>query len=146
LKLDQIRFSVKKISISDNSASEVFKIFHRTKKITVRTKYFTKKLLDNNIIDKNNYFKLLPTATVPPRIYFLPKIHKLKNETDKLKGRPVVSTVGGPLYNLTKYMANILTKSHNNKYAIKNSYEFVSKIRNTTFPPGYCGILSSSRS
>jgi hypothetical protein len=61
-------------------------------------------------------------------------------QTTKLKGRPIVSTIGGPLYNLTKYMANILTKSHNNKYAIKNSYDFVNKIKNTQIPPGYIFI------
>ena len=39
----------------------------------------TKKLIelrDNNLIEQQEYFKLKPTGTQPPRFYGLPKIHK----------------------------------------------------------------------
>ena len=48
-------------------------------------------------------FKLKPTGTYPPRFYGLPKIHK-----DGIPVRPIVSNTGTPLYEISKYIANIL--------------------------------------
>jgi hypothetical protein len=83
---------------------------------------------------------LTPTEPIPPRIYFLSKIHKLKTPKDELKGRPVVSTINSPLYNITKYCSNILSRAFNSKYAIKNSFEFIEKLKNITVPRGYVMI------
>ena len=66
----------------------------------------TKKLIelrDNNLIEQQEYFKLKPTGTQPPRFYGLPKIHK-----DGTPMRPIVSFTGTPLYEISKYIANIL--------------------------------------
>ena len=66
----------------------------------------TKKLIelrDNNLIEQQEYFKLKPTGTQPPRFYGLPKIHK-----DGIPMRPIVSYTGTPLYEISKYIANIL--------------------------------------
>ena len=66
----------------------------------------TKKLIelkDNNLIEQQEYFRLKPTGTQPPRFYGLPKIHK--NGTPM---RPIVSYTGTPLYEISKYIANIL--------------------------------------
>ena len=66
----------------------------------------TKKLIelrDNNLIKQQEYFKLKPTGTQPPRFYGLPKIHK-----DGIPMRPIVSYTGTPLYEISKYIANIL--------------------------------------
>ena len=66
----------------------------------------TKKLIelrDNNLIKRQEYIKLKPTGTQPPRFYGLPKIHK-----DGIPMRPIVSYTGTPLYEISKYIANIL--------------------------------------
>ena len=66
----------------------------------------TKKLIevrDNNLIEQQKYFKLKPTGTQPPRFYGLPKIHK-----DGTPMQPIVSYTGTPLYEISKYIANIL--------------------------------------
>ena len=66
----------------------------------------TKKLIelrDNNLIEPQEYFKLKPRGTQPPRFYRLPKIHK-----DRTPMRPIVSYTGMPLYEISKYITNIL--------------------------------------
>ena len=60
-------------------------------------------LRDNGTIDQSLYFKLKPTDSQAPRFYGLPKIHKAS-----IPVRPIVSYSGSPLFNLSKYIANIL--------------------------------------
>ena len=57
-------------------------------------------LRDNGTIDQSLYFKLKPTDSQAPRV---PKIHKAN-----IPVRPIVSYSGSPLFNLSKYIANIL--------------------------------------
>ena len=60
----------------------------------------TKKLIelrDNNLIEQQEYFKFKSTGTQPPRFYGLPKIHK--------DGTPMRGT---PLYEISKFIANVL--------------------------------------
>ena len=64
-----------------------------------------KKLKDQNIIDQTLYFKLKPTDSPAPRFYGLPKIHKQGTPI-----RPIVSYTGTPLYNISKYVAGILSR------------------------------------
>ena len=66
----------------------------------------TKKLIelrDNNLIEQQEYFRLNATGTQPPRFYGLPEIHK-----DGTPMRPIVSYTGTPLYEMSKFIANIL--------------------------------------
>ena len=63
-----------------------------------------KDLKDRNIIDQTQYFRLKPTDSPAPRFYGLPKIHKQGTPI-----RPIVSYTGTPLYNISKYVANILS-------------------------------------
>ena len=60
-------------------------------------------LRDNNLIEQQEYFRLKPTGTQPPRFYSLPKIHQ-----DGTPMRPIVSYTGTPLYGISKFIANIL--------------------------------------
>ena len=63
-----------------------------------------KSLKDRNIIDQSLYYKLKPLDSPAPRFYGLPKIHKTGTPI-----RPIVSYTGIPLYNISKYVANILS-------------------------------------
>ena len=82
-------------------------------------------LRENETIDQSLYFKLKPTGSQAPRFYGLPKIHKAS-----IPVCPIVSYSGSPLFNLSKYVANII-KPYTllNKQHCKNSKEFSEFIR-----------------
>jgi len=76
-------------------------------------------------ISEDTKNKLLTKNAKPPRIYFLPKIHKQGRPF-----RPIVSSINAPTYKLSKYLCNILSKVLGKKtHSIKNSMEFVDKIK-----------------
>ena len=85
-----------------------------------------KVLKDSEFIDNKLYYYLKPTDSPAPRFYGQPKIHKPGVPT-----RLIVSYSGSPLYNLNKYIANILKAyvqdGNNNE---KNSTTFSNHIRN----------------
>ncbi|GAB0087369.1 hypothetical protein DMENIID0001_016650 [Sergentomyia squamirostris] len=55
--------------------------------------------------------------------------------------RQIVSCIKSPTYKLSKFINEILTPIANKEgYSVKNSYEFVERIRNTEVPPGYIMI------
>ena len=85
-----------------------------------------KKLKDNGFIDNKLYYYLKPTDSHVPTFYGQPKIHK-----PGVTIRPIVSYSGSPLYNLNKYISNILNTyvKHENNNA-KNSTTFSNYIRN----------------
>ena len=85
-----------------------------------------KVLKDNKFIDNKLYYCLKPIDSPATRFYGQPKIHK-----PGVPLRPNVSYSGSPLYNLNKYIANILkayVKFENNN--AKNSTTFSKYIRN----------------
>ena len=78
------------------------------------------KVLKDELIDNKLCYYLKPTDSPAPRFYDQPKIHK-----PGVPIRPIVSYSGSPLYNLNKYIANILktyVKDENNN--AKNSTVF----------------------
>ena len=72
-------------------------------KIKAKTLKQLKVLKDNEFIDNKLYCYLKPTDSPAPRFYGQPKIHK-----PGVLIRPIVCYSGSPLYNLNKYIANIL--------------------------------------
>ena len=81
---------------------------------------------DNEFINNNLYNHLEPTDSSVPTFSGQPKIHK-----PGVPIRPIVSYSGSPLYNLNKYIANILkayVRDENNN--AKNSTTFSNYIRN----------------
>ena len=97
-----------------------------TTKIKAKTLKQLKVLKDNEFIDNKLYYYLKPTDSPAPRFYGQPKIHK-----PGVPIPPIVSYSGSPLYNLNKYIANILKTyvKHENNNA-KNSTTFSNYIRN----------------
>lgn len=70
---------------------------------------------------------------LPPKIYGLPKLHK-----DNIPMRPIVSCIQSPLYNLSKFLADILTNiAGKNEFYIKNSWQFKNFINNCVVPENY---------
>ena len=54
--------------------------------------------------EDSEYYRIRSTDGVIPRIYGLVKIHK-----DNYPLRPIVSMIGSPLYNVSKFLANIIS-------------------------------------
>lgn len=90
-----------------------------------------KDLLERQVIDRTLHKKLYPTSDQPPKFYGLPKIHKKDTPL-----RPIVSSVGSISYNCARYIADILSPIvGNTPYHVKNSKEFVDKIKHYRVEP-----------
>ena len=77
------------------------------------------------------YHKIYPTSEDVSKFYGLPKIHKKDSPQ-----RPIVSGIGSILYKTAKYFAEILNPlAGKNGLNIKNSEDFVNKIRDLEVPP-----------
>ncbi|XP_065354742.1 uncharacterized protein LOC135949190 [Calliphora vicina] len=70
---------------------------------------------------------LTSNAATAPRLYGLPKIHKLNNPL-----RPISSSVGVPCYELSKHIGKILKNIIQEKYNIRNSLELKMKLDTLT--------------
>ena len=103
-----------------------YQLLNSTTKIKTKTLKQLKVLKDNKFIDNKLHYYLKPTDSPAPRFYGQPKIHK-----PGVPIRPIVSYSGSRLYNLKKYIANVLqvyVKDENNN--AKNSTTFSSNIWN----------------
>ena len=68
--------------------------------------------------------QIRPCGSLCARMYGLPKIHKVG-----LPLRPVVSSVDGFTYRLSKYLAKKLQPFRKNKYMVKDTFDFIESIR-----------------
>ena len=80
-------------------------------------------------ISDNVYHKIYPTLENVPKFYDFPKIHKKDSPQ-----RPIVSGIGSISYKVAKYLAVILNPLTNG-FTIKNSEDFVNKIKDLKLPP-----------
>ena len=77
-----------------------------------------------------NINKFTQTDTMIPRIYGLPRIHKIGCPL-----QPVVSSINSPTYFLSQQYAQMLKYSTNRlKSHIKNSYELKEELKNISIP------------
>lgn len=69
-----------------------------------------------------------------PKLYTLPKIHK-----ENVPMRPIVSSINSVTYEISKFIADILKVSfqERNEYNIKDTFAFVDKIKGLTLQEGY---------
>lgn len=68
------------------------------------------------------YRKINTTDGITPRLYGVPKIHKPNNPL-----RPIVSFIGSPTYELSKYLSKVLSPLvGNNEYHLRKSQEWTS--------------------
>ena len=87
-------------------------------------------------ISQLTYRYLHSTDSIAPRVYGLPKIRK----TD-FPFRPIVSYINSPPYNLSKFIAVLLTPLVGaNGFTVKNSYEFVEQLKNLTINHDKCVV------
>jgi len=97
------------------------------KTITNKTNNMFKMWFDNKIIDDPMYKGLRCTNGNLPRCYGLPKVHK-----QGFPLRIVVSSVGSPLYDVGRFLHEIINSSIRKPASnIKDSWSFVNKINKT---------------
>ena len=86
---------------------------------------FLRKLKNNGLFNETEYKKVYPVGSSFGRIYGLPKTHKLKCPTDKLKLRPIISSIGTYNYGIAKYLTAKLSPYIPSSHSIKDSFTFV---------------------
>ena len=91
-----------------------------------------KKWKKEGTISQQLYKKIYPTSDQPPKFYGLPKIHK-----PSMPLRPIVSGNGSVTESCAKHLAKVLNAvKGKNEHAIKNSDDFVNKVKDLEVPPG----------
>lgn len=99
-----------------------------------------KTLLDEHVITKKQFSYLAPPREPRPRrFYMLPKIHKPTNEwtiPNKMpKGRPIISDCNSVSEKIAEYIDSFLkTKASEHPSYIKDTYDFIDKVKNSTIP------------
>ena len=98
-----------------------------TKNVQCKLNKFIFDLYKIDCLSQKEYFYLQSTDAIVPCIYGLPKIHK-----PDWPLQPIVSFINSPLYNLSKFVAKILTPLVNfNNSSIKNSFKWIDRISNS---------------
>ena len=85
---------------------------------------FLNYILRDNKISELEYYTLQSSEGHAARIYGLPKIHK-----QNVPLRPIVSMIGTPMYNLSKYLCPFIKPIVAEDYIVKNSSDFTEHIK-----------------
>jgi hypothetical protein len=92
---------------------------------TNRIERRTTALVKKSEIPEDDAKRLTPHASVPPRLYGLPKIHK-----KDVPLRPIVNCIGSPTYALAKYLTGLLGPLvGESDHHIRKSEAFVKKLQ-----------------
>ena len=112
-------------------------IFLHTKTTITR---ILEKMKDSKTIDKATFNFLNGPVTPRARIfYLLPKIHKVKEtwpDRHMPQGRPIISDVNSESYRISKFIDSFLSPlTKNHPSYIKNTYDFINKVRGVEVLP-----------
>ena len=79
-------------------------------------------------ISEKIYEETKPFGSVRPRLYGLPKTHKLGNPL-----RPILSMISSPQHKLARYLNDLLSPvlKHYSTFTVKDSFDFAAMIRET---------------
>ena len=92
---------------------------YRTKLINL-----LKELKNSGAITQGQYYKVYPTATEPPKLYGLPKVHK-----PPCPLRPIVACRGSIMYGTARWVADILAPMvGKTSHHLQNSADLVNKL------------------
>lgn len=96
-----------------------------------------KNAFNQDRISIGEYHRCVSNHPITPRIYGLPKVHKMNWPM-----RPIVSFIDAPTYGTASHLSNILYNiTDKTKYYVRNSYDFRDFIITQNVPSGY-GIVS----
>ena len=89
---------------------------------------------------KAEYSKLYPSASQPGLFFGLAKVHKLKDGEADVKDlplRPVISNIGTATYQVSKYLAKLLSPLTKNERNIESTKDFICKLKKMKIKDGY---------
>ena len=89
---------------------------------------FLRKLKKNDEIENTIYDKIYRSGSQPARIYGLPKMHKVQDDSSTPPFRPIVSSIATYNYNLAKYLCTLLNPHIPNDYCAHDTFTFVSEV------------------
>ena len=81
---------------------------------------------------KAEYKQLYPSASQPGLFFGLAKIHKLKDgqtNVNDLLLRPVISNIGTTTYQISKYLAELISPLTKNDQNIESTKDFINKLK-----------------
>ena len=88
--------------------------------------------------NKDTNIRIYPSSSQPGLFFGLAKVHKLKDgsrNVEDLPIRPVISNIGTSTYQISKYLAQLLSPLTKNGYCVESSKDFLSKIKNKHMEP-----------
>ena len=94
---------------------------------------FICKLKQKNVFNEIEYDKLHPSGSAPTHIYGTRKMHEFSSSDSFPKLRPIVSSIGTFNYNLACFLCDLLSPLVPNDYFCKDTFSFVSQIKNVNF-------------
>ena len=108
-------------------------------------------LLDKHYITQSQHKYLSgPENYSLRKFYLLPKIHKPRDkwpQQNMPEGRPIVSDTNSESSRIASYIDSFINPlSTKGPAYLKNSYDFVRKVRNQTFPGGYLFVTGDVKS
>ena len=125
--MDRTDYTKKVKSILDLDQFQVDGGKDATEKLEQTVNNTLNTLKTKGIMTETERDKLRPVGTQIARLYALPKIHK-----NGIPVRPILSMVNTPTHQLGKWLANMLkpVRDKFNKHCLKDTFEFVDKVRN----------------
>ena len=90
-------------------------------------------------LTSQEYSRLYPTGSCPGKFYSTEKIQKIlpTDNVDKQLIRPIVSNINTSTYELTKYLAKLLSPLSRSQYTVNSTKHFVKSIKHEKIPTGY---------
>jgi hypothetical protein len=95
-----------------------------TMSIQRKNNQIVKNLADKGYIEVGLKKSLTTYNSIAPRIYGLPKTHKMNAPL-----RPIVSFTKAPTYKLSKLLANIMSCASNEDVNVRNSHQLIARLR-----------------
>ena len=95
-------------------------------KLEKRTIQILKDLVDKNELSQENYNLIRPVGSIRPRLYGLPKLHKVD-----IPLRPILSMIRSPQHELARYLNSLLDPvlKYFSRYIVKDSFKFVDDLK-----------------
>ena len=90
---------------------------------------------------KDIYKRIYPSSSQPGLFFGLAKVHKLNEgcrDVDELPIRPVISNIGTSTYQISKYLAQLLSPLTKNVYCVESTKDFLSKIKDKNIESDEC--------
>ena len=85
---------------------------------------------DEKQLNNKQHYRLHSTDCTPASFYGLPKIHK-----PDVPLRPITSSLGSSMYELSKHLVPTISPLQNNRYSVQNSRAFAERIQEQTLEP-----------